>query len=67
MGMNHSDRCHKYFHASSELGYIPAQYELGYYYHIRCCNEDWRDKEALRYFNLAAEQGHEEAVYMLGY
>lgn len=49
------------------MGYAPAQYALAYYCHYsgRCASPS--DAEALKYFALAAEQGHAEAVYMLGY
>ncbi len=49
------------------MGYAPAQYALAYYCHYCGYCDSPSDAEALKYFNLAAEQNYDEAVFRLGY
>ena len=61
------DACNKYFPEAAEMGYAPAQYALAYYRYYSNYTGQADDAEAVKYFGLAAEQNHKEAVYMYGY
>jgi TPR repeat protein len=67
--VNYTSGCpsqsYQYFLEASNLGYAPAQYAMGYYCYY-CGHYCGNYSEALRYFEMAAEQNHREAVYMAG-
>jgi uncharacterized protein len=57
----------KYLPEAAKMGYAPAQYALAYHCYFSGNGGPRNDVEAVKYFTLAAEQNHKEAVFMLGY
>lgn len=58
---NHEQEAFKYCQLAADRGYAPAQYQLGCYYE-KGIGTFKSLEQALKYFNLAAKQGFEEAI-----
>jgi TPR repeat protein len=55
----------QWFQKAAELGFVDAQYELGYMYSTGWCVEEQDIAEALKWYTRAAEQEHSSAQTQL--
>ena len=59
-------KCVELMRQSADLGYPPAQYQLGCFYRIGEMGLEQNDEEALKCWEKAAENGHIVALHNLG-